>query len=132
MNSSDHDQVRENLLIEGLQDWVYLGEVHTAFMYAGGHTPMRPLHEAQKLTLNMIRELVSDGLFVLGMPSGKRSNPGFTQWDLPLDAAIAKIEDAYVKHFGEPRNWTNVVWMDLTDKGEKLALELYHADEPGP
>jgi hypothetical protein len=131
MKVSDHDQVRENLLIEGLMDAISLGEVHTAFMYEG-HTPKRSLHEAQKLTLNMLRELVSDGLFVLGTPSPSKGNPtGFTPWDLPLDGAMAKIEDTYVKRFDDRWGWTTMVWMNQTDKGNKLALEVYHADEPG-
>jgi hypothetical protein len=25
---------------------------------------------------------------------------------------------------------TTIVWMDQTEKGKKLALELYHADDP--
>jgi hypothetical protein len=128
MNASDHDQVRENLLIEGLRDWIYLSEVHSAFMSETG--PPRPVHEVQQLTLNMIRELVSDGLFVLGVPSRTKDDPtGFTPWNLPLDVAMAKIEDAYVKHFDDRHNWITMVWMNQTDKGQKLALELYHADE---
>jgi hypothetical protein len=128
MNASEHDQVRENLLIEGLRDWIYLSEVHSAFM--SNTDPARPVHEVQELTLNMIRELVSDGLFVLGTPSPKKSNPPeFIQWDLPLDAAMAKIEDAYVKNFDDRNNWITMVWMNQTDKGEKLALELYHAGD---
>jgi hypothetical protein len=132
MNASDHDQVRENLLIEGLQDWISLGEVHSDF-FGQDAAQAPPVHEVQELTLNMIRELVSDGLFVMGMPSPSKDNPtGFTPWDLPLDVAMAKIEDTYVKHFDDRWGWTTMVWMSLTDKGKKLALELYHADEPGP
>jgi hypothetical protein len=32
MTASEHDQVRENLLIEGMIDAISLGNVHTAFM----------------------------------------------------------------------------------------------------
>lgn len=125
------DDVMEGLLIEGLQDWIYLGEVHSSFMPEQPNA--RPsLHEVQQRTLNMIRELVSEGLFQLGMPSGPKSNPHFESWDLPLEEAMAKIEDAYITHFDDPRNWTNMVWLNLTVKGEKLALERYYADQPDP
>jgi hypothetical protein len=97
MTASDRDAVKENLLIEGLMDAISLGNVHTAFMY-DNHSPKRPLHEAQALTLDMIRELVSEGLFVLGVPTRRR---GFDAWDLPLDVAMAKIEDSYVKNFDD-------------------------------
>jgi hypothetical protein len=126
MTASDFDQVRENLIIEGLMDAISLGNVHTAFMY-DNYSPKRPLHEAQVLTLDMIRELVREGLFVLGVPTRQG---GFDAWDLPLDVAMAKIEDAYVKNFDDRWGWTTMVWMDQTEKGKKLALELYHADDP--
>jgi hypothetical protein len=44
--------------------------------------------------------------------------------------ALAKIEDSYVKNFDDPWGWTTMVWMDQTEKGKKLALELYHAEDP--
>jgi hypothetical protein len=127
---TEHDWVKEGLLIEGLQDWIQLGEVHSSFMPDTG--PPRPVHELQRLTLSMIRELVSEGLFVLGVPVGLSRKPRFVPWDLPLDEAMAKIEDAYVTHFDDRWGWVTMCWLDLTDKGEKLALELYHADEPDP
>jgi hypothetical protein len=131
MKTSEYDQVKENLLIEGLQDWITLGNVHTAFMYEG-HSPKRPLQEAQDLTPKIIRELVSEGLFVFGVPSSSKDDPtGFTQWNVPLEAAMASIEDAYVGKFADRWGWTTMVWLSQTDEGEKLALKLYHADEQG-
>jgi hypothetical protein len=128
--ATEHDWVKEGLLIEGLQDSIYLGEVHSSFLPETG--PPRPMHEIQQLTLNMVRELVAEGLFVLGNIAGTKRNPRLAPWDLPLDAAMAKIEDAYVTHFDDRWNWITMCWLHLTDKGEKLALELYHADEPDP
>jgi hypothetical protein len=126
--ATEHDWVKEGLLIEGLQDWVSLSNVHSSFMPDTG--PPRPSHEVQQLTLSMIRELVGEGLFVLGVPVGLKRNPRFVPWDLPLDEAMAKIEDAYITHFDDRWGWVTMCWLDLTDKGKKLALELYHADEP--
>ena len=65
METSEHDDVKERLLIEGLQDWIHLSEVHTTFAF-DNRTPKRPVAEAQQLTLGMIRELVEEGLFILG------------------------------------------------------------------
>ena len=127
MTASDRDRVRENLLIEGLMDAISLGNVHTAFMY-DNHSPKRPLEEAQALTLAMIRELVSEGLFILGVPTRKG---GFDAWDLPLDVAMAKIEDAYVKNFDHRWSWTTIAWMDQTEKGKELALALYQSEDYG-
>jgi hypothetical protein len=44
---------------------------------------------------------------------------------------MANIEDAYLNHFDDRWAWRTVCWLHLTDKGKELALELYHADEPG-
>ncbi|MHA7650060.1 hypothetical protein ACX9NE_09980 [Mycobacterium sp. ML4] len=125
--AAEHDWVKEGLLIEGLQDWSSLSNVHSSFMPETG--PPRPAHEVQQLTLNMIRELVSEGLFVLGVPAGPWRHPHFEPWDLPLDAAMAKIEDAYVTHFDDRWNWVTMCWLAPSEKGKKLALELYYADE---
>jgi hypothetical protein len=91
------------------------------------HRSKRPLHEAQALTLGMFRELVSEGLFVLGVPTRRG---GFEAGGLPLDVAMAKIEDAYVKNFDDRWGWTTVEWMDQTEKGKKLALAVYHSEDP--
>jgi hypothetical protein len=98
--ATEHDWVKVGLLIEGLQDWISLSNVHSSFLPETGAP--RPLHEVQQLTLNMIRELVSEGLFELGSAAGTNRNPRLAPWDLLLDAAMAKIEDAYVTHFDDP------------------------------
>ena len=128
--AAEHDWVKQGLLIEDLQDWLHLSLVHSSFMQQTG--PPRPTHEVQQLTLGMIRELVSEGLFVLGVPAGPRRKPHFEAWDLPLDAAMAKIEEAYVTHFDDRWNWVTMCWLAPTEKGKKLGLELYHADESEP
>ncbi len=127
MESSEHDDVKERLLIEGLQDWIHLSEIHTAFAF-DGHTPKRSVAEAQQLTLAMIRELVQEGLFILGVPRGKNSR-GLEPWNLPLDDAMAKIENKYVTNFDDRWNWVTCAWLELTPKGKALALQLYHSDD---
>jgi hypothetical protein len=126
--TSEHDDVREGLLIEGLQDWIHLTEIHTEFAF-DNHTPKRPVVEAQQLTLSMIRELVNEGLFVMGVPD-KMAPSGFKPWDMPLDEAMAMIERKYVTNFEDRWNWATCVWLALTKKGKALALQLYHADDP--
>jgi hypothetical protein len=126
--TSEHDDVKERLLIEGLQDWIHLSEIHQAFAFEN-HAPKRPVAEAQKLTLNMIRELVNEGLFVLGEPDNKRPS-GFETWNMSLDEAMAEIEDAYVTNFEDRWGWVTCVWLAHTDEGKALALQLYHADDP--
>ncbi|VAZ80772.1 hypothetical protein LAUMK4_05143 [Mycobacterium persicum] len=71
--ATEHDWIKEGLLIAGLQDWISLSEVHSSFLTNTG--PRRPVHEVQQLTLSMIRELVSEGLCVLGTAAGSKRNP---------------------------------------------------------
>lgn len=125
--SADFDDVKELLLIEGLQDWIHLSEIHSHFA-SDYHTPKRPTPEAQQLTLRMIRELVTEGLFVLGVPD-KKAPSGFIPWDLPLDDAMTRIEHKYVANFEDRWNWVTCAWLQLTEKGRVLALQLYHADD---
>ncbi|HEV7851438.1 MAG TPA: hypothetical protein VGP27_08760 [Mycobacterium sp.] len=128
VGASEHDDVKERLLIEGLQDWIHLSEIHQAFAFEN-HAPKRPVAEAQQLTLNMIRELVNEGLFVLGEPDNKRPS-GFESWGVSLDEAMAEIQHKYVKNFDDRWNWVTCAWLELTERGKALALKLYHADEP--
>ncbi|WP_234816124.1 hypothetical protein [Mycolicibacterium agri] len=86
------------------------------------------MSEAQQLTLNMIREVVSEGLFDLG-EIVDRSHSGFRAWDLTLDEAMAKIEKQYVANYDDRWGWTACAWLQLTEKGRVLALRLYHADD---
>jgi hypothetical protein len=125
--TSEHDDVKDGLLIEGLRDWIRLGEVHTAFLF-DNHVPKRSVAEAQQLTLSMIREIVDEGLFDLGEIVDK-SHSGFEAWNLSLDEAMAEIEEKYVTNYDDRWGWTAFAWLHLTDKGRALALQLYHADD---
>jgi hypothetical protein len=127
VDTSEHDEVKENLLIEGLRDWTMLEGVHGAFMF-DNHVPKRPVAEAQQLTLSMIRELVEEGLFDLG-EIVRNTNDGFEAWTMSLDDAMAQIEHAYVANFDDRWGWTACVWLQLTEKGRALALQLYHAED---
>jgi hypothetical protein len=126
--ASEHGNVKENLLIEGLRDWIRLGEVHTAFLF-DNYTPKRPVAEAQQLTLSMIREIVDEGLFDLG-EIVRNTNDGFEAWNLSLDEAMAQIEEKYVTNYDDRWGWTACAWLQLTEKGRALALQMYHADNP--
>lgn len=127
MAPSEHDNVKENLLIEGLRDWIMLEAIHSIFLF-DNYTPKRPVAEAQQLTLSMIRELVEAGLFDLG-EIVRNTNDGFEAWTLSLDDAIAQIEHAYVTNFDDRWGWTACAWLQLTEKGRALALKLYHAED---
>jgi len=60
----------------------------------------------------------------------RNTNDGFEAWTLPLDQAMAEIEHAYVTNFHDRWGWTACAWLQLTEKGRTIALELYHSDMP--
>jgi hypothetical protein len=126
VGTSEHDDVKERLLIEGLQDLLHLSWIHGRFSH---HTPKRPAAVTQQLTLRMIRELVDEDLFILGVPD-KKAPSGFRPWDQPLDEAMATIEHKYVTNFEDRWNWVTCAWLELTEKGRALALQLYYAEDP--
>lgn len=90
--------------------------------YVAQQNPSAPLSEVQNKTLEMIRSLVNEGLCELGAMSGK--NGRFVAWNVSLDESMGIIYDAYVTHFDDRdmRHW--YCWLNLTDKGERIAHPL--------
>ncbi|ORW04565.1 hypothetical protein [Mycobacterium kyorinense] len=113
------DKVREELLTDGLADYVDLGAVDSQVTR---HNPQASVSAVQRETLETIRSLVSDGLFQLGALSGERGN--FVGWDGSLDELIQRVSDVYVTQYDDPPTWVWAVWMELTDKGERVAREI--------
>jgi hypothetical protein len=110
---------RENILIHGLIDWVSLAHVHSDVLQENRTAPPS---EVQQKTLDTIRALVSDGLFELGDLSGEDGS--FVAWNTQLDESMKRIYDLYVKHFDNNSLWIWECWLDLTEKGEKIAESI--------
>ena len=128
MDASGRRIFKDELLLEGQQDFIALWEVHDGF---AGEDPAGapPMPEVQGDTVQLIQELVNEGSFVVGYPDRKETT-GFTE--ISLDAAMEKIEKSYIHNFEDRESWTNIVWLKLTDQGEKLALALRRAIKPWP
>jgi hypothetical protein len=109
---------RESVLLRGLVDWVALDRIH--WDVAQAHEGA-PLSVVQSKTLELIRSVVAEGLFELGEVAG---NQGFTRWDSPLDESIRRIRDIYVAKFDDRNVWPWFCWLNLTEKGERLAEEI--------
>jgi hypothetical protein len=69
-------------------------------------------------TLDLIRSLVSNGMFKLG---GLNDNCRFTAWSAPLDESMQRIRDVYVTNFDDHNTWPWFCWLDLTEKGQQVA-----------
>lgn len=110
---------RDEVLLRGLIDWVALSSVHRAVEQ---ETSRQPLAVIQHKVLDLIRSLVTDGFFELGDLA--TPDHRFGAWDAPLDESIARIRDVYVNQFEDDPAWWFYCWLDLTDKGIKLAEAL--------
>jgi hypothetical protein len=88
--------------------------------------PSASLSEVQNETLEVIRVLVSEGLFTLGAVVAKDER--FVGWNQPLDHSIHQISRGYVKHYEDTEKWMFSAWMMLTEKGEQLARSLEDKD----
>lgn len=111
------DKIRENLLVKGLGRPVALNAVD--WKIKQDH-PSAPISAVQDETLDVIRTLVSDGLFTLGAVRKHR----FVSSKRSLDRAMHRISRRYVGHYDRPEGWMFAAWMKLTDQGEQLALSL--------
>ncbi|WP_179469419.1 hypothetical protein [Mycolicibacterium vinylchloridicum] len=110
---------RNDVLENGLIDWVPLERIH---WYVSNEHKGQPSATIQSKVVDLITELVAEGLFVLGDTTG----PGgtFAPWNVPLSAALARIDDVYVKNFDDANTWGWAVWLDLTDRGRPVAEKL--------
>lgn len=84
--------------------------------------PSASVSEVQNETLATIRSLADDGLIVLGAMSGEGGR--WEAWDGPPEKSIQKISDAYITQYDDPPAWVWSAWMELTDKGERVARAL--------
>jgi hypothetical protein len=113
------EKVREALITAGVADWVDLNAVHC---HVKQELPSASLSEVQSETLETIRTLVGDELFVLGDLSGEHGR--FAAWKESLDTSIQKISDVYITQYDDPPAWVFSAWIKLTDKGERVARAL--------
>jgi hypothetical protein len=112
MSARDRDEV----LTDGLIDWVELDQIH---WYVARENAGTAVSVIQGKTLELIRSLVSDGLFELGDLKGEGAR--FTAWNIPLDESIQRIRDVYVTNFDDENTWPWFCWLDLTEKGQQVA-----------
>jgi hypothetical protein len=125
--------VRHGLLLDALGDPVDLNGVD---WHVRQQNPSATPAEVQDETLEVIRSLVTDGLFrlgsevVLGKHLGGVASEGerFVAWSHPLDRSLHKISQVYVKHYDDPERWMYSAFLELTDKGEQVARSLERED----
>jgi hypothetical protein len=110
---------RDEVLLLGLIDWVALDRIHWEVARAN---PTEPLSVIQNKTIELIRSLVTEGLFDIGDLTADGGQ--FIQWDSTIDESINRTRDVYVDRFDEQNVWPWSVWLSLTEAGEPVAREI--------
>ncbi|MCP9274009.1 hypothetical protein [Mycolicibacterium arenosum] len=111
-------QLRHELLVSGLSDWVSLAEVQQII----SHYQLADTDEdRQQLVLKTIGTLLDDGLMDLGeLPA--QDNP-FQAWK-PVNVALDRLKERFIDHYSDPTSWDYSIWLGLTDDGRSVAEAL--------
>ncbi|ORA12643.1 hypothetical protein BST12_24790 [Mycobacterium angelicum] len=107
---------REKILVEGLDDWVKVAQVHD---YVAFENPSATLSDVQRRTLELIRSMADEGVIALG--ELKEGGARFVSWDIPVDHAIKRLAAEYVERFDDSTGWPWTLWFAVTDKGKQIA-----------
>lgn len=107
------DDVKRNLVAEAAEDFLGFWLV---LAFVQDDLGLREAPADRELTLEIVRDLLTDGLLVAGFPIDE--GPEFDAWDLPADQAMARIEEAWSRLDHEPFTG-DVAWFVATAKGEE-------------
>jgi hypothetical protein len=116
---AEYEQVisaRDEVLLRGLIDCVALERVHSR---VARESAGEPLAVIQGKVLDLMRSLVTEGLFEVGDLA--TSNGRFAAWDTTLDESIERIRDVYTTKFDDEPAWWFYCWLDATEAGLKVA-----------
>lgn len=108
------------VLRRGLDDWVYLAGVSSVVIEHLGLSPL----EAREPTLELVRELLCDGLMV----AGDVTEDGFLPWPLSASEAMERIE-CELKELGRPPGLGEIAWLQNSPLGQRLAEATLPADD---
>jgi hypothetical protein len=127
--STPREQLKHGVLIDALAGPVDLNGVDWHVRQANLSAPPA---EVQTETLELIRQLVNDGLVRLGHEVVGRRLPGnlgasghqFIAWHHPLEHSIDHISHYYIRHYDDPEHWMYAAYLQLTPQGEQIAQSL--------
>ena len=108
------NELRADILISGLDDWVSLAEA--ASLVRATH-PALPENDVQQSSLAVLRDLLADELVKAG---DVRSC--FVAWPLDLGSALGEIARRLEQHGPDIGPWDGC-WFANTTKGDQVARE---------
>ncbi len=114
------DILRGDILASGRDDWVSMAAVQGRI--SRGRLA-DSVAERQRLVVDTVRSLLSDGLVEVGDIPG-RGDPGFMPWPGSVDDVMTRFTDRFVRHHDDRLGWEYTIWLNLTAKGEEASSEI--------
>ena len=118
------DKLRQQLLYDGLYDWVSLAQADSDGWKL---CPELSERQQQELVVDTLRTMVTDGLFVVG----HRDTPddSVAAFDESLDEVMARIRHTYIDRNDDRSHWVFRFWFELTDEGYEAATATEYGRE---
>jgi hypothetical protein len=116
---AEAESARDEVILWALVDWVPLDRIHD---WVAAEHSAESISVIRANTLELIRSLVADGLFIVGDLTGEGSR--FVAWDCTLDESMQRIRRKYVDAFEDDGWWRWFCWLEATERGVRVARAL--------
>jgi hypothetical protein len=114
MNHLDQRSPKEEILVEGLDDWVYAAWVHSSTRLSGLSDPSL----RRTLALGLIAELLVEGLVVAGDVDEQGHHP----WPCSPGEAIERITREWLAEWSDQVPTPGAIaWFANTSDGDRIA-----------
>ncbi|MGQ0824620.1 MAG: hypothetical protein ACT4OX_06255 [Actinomycetota bacterium] len=113
MTAWDDRTLVEDVLANGVDDWVYAAWVHQIARRSGITDPS----QLRQLSIGLIAELLVRGLMVAGEYDGVAHRP----WECSTGEAIDRIVEEWQTWGDDFPTPGAIVWLDLTPAGREIA-----------
>jgi len=102
----------EDVLANGIDDWIYAGWVYQIASRTGVQDPA----DLRAVSLGLIAELLVRGLVVAGEYDGD----GHRSWDCSTATSIEQITESWIAWGDSPPTPGAIVWLALTPAGREV------------
>lgn len=116
MNAWDDRTLIEDVLVNGLDDWVDASWVRQIATRTGLRDPL----DLRAISLGLIVEVLSRGLMVAGECDGEGHRP----WECSMATAVDMIAESWIAWGDTPPTPGAIVWLALTDAGRAIAEQV--------
>jgi hypothetical protein len=121
------DLIKE-ILICGLDDWLYLAEVASMVQCSIG-VPVRTI-AVMEPSLRLVEQLLQNGLIQVGdLPESQGSS--FRPWNMRSEEVIDALRNQWLA-LEKPISLGEICWLSLTEKGTQEAKRIIANGEAPP